>query len=66
MMHRDRGQLSLADGLIEGSAGRNARLDRIDNLLDWSPIEALVSDIYSSPTGRPSVLPLCMVKALLL
>jgi hypothetical protein len=33
-MRRELGQLSLADGLVEG-AGRNWQLERIGALVDW-------------------------------
>ncbi len=66
MAHRDLGQLSLADGVLHGSAGSNARLDRIDGLLDWSAFESRLSVIYSARGGRPSYPPLTMFKSLLL
>ena len=46
--------------------GRNARLERIAELLDWAPLAALVGGIYAKRTGRPSYPPLLMVKVLLL
>jgi IS5 family transposase len=64
-MHRQSGQLSLADALAAG-AGANPRLERIDGLLDWTRLAAVVAPIYAAPTGRPSYPPLLMVKALLL
>lgn len=57
----DLGEAWLCEGL-----GRNARLDRIDELFDWSSVEGLVSGLYRSRTGRPSWPPLTMVKVLLL
>lgn len=35
-MRRELGQLSLADGLVEGGAGRNRQLEKIGALVDWS------------------------------
>ena len=35
------GQLSLADGLVEGGAGRNRQLERIAALVDWTAFERL-------------------------
>jgi IS5 family transposase len=54
MAHRERGQLSLADGVVHQRAGLNERLSRIDALLDWSPFTARLSVIYTS-IRRPSV-----------
>lgn len=65
-MHRQTGQLSLADGLVTAGVGDNARLERIDRLLDWAALAAVVAPVYAAPTGRPSYPPLLMVKALLL
>ena len=64
-MHRRSGQLSLADGLVAGVGG-NARLERVDRLLDWGALASVVAPIHSAPTGRPGYVPLAMVKALLL
>ena len=51
----------MAEGL-----GRDERLERIAELVEWDELSALVEEIYSSPEGRPSYPPLMMVKALLL
>ena len=53
MAHRMRGQLSLADGLVAGG-GSNQRLERINDLLDWSTFEDPLSVIYASKRGRQS------------
>jgi IS5 family transposase len=63
-MHRKVGQPSFAEAFVEG--GKNARLDRIAGLIDWSPLERLLAGIYASGTGRPSYPPLVMLKVLLL
>lgn len=65
-MHRESGQLSLSDGLVHGTAGRNPRLERIEALFDWAPFAALLAPIYGAPTGRPSYPPLLLFKALVL
>lgn len=64
-MHQEMGQRSFADEAV-ASKGRSGRLERIHDLIDWTPLAALVAPIYSSPTGRPSYPPLVMVKALIL
>lgn len=63
-MHRDVGQASFADLLVQG--GRNARLDRIAGLIDWSRVEGLLEGVYASATGRPAHPPLVLLKILLL
>lgn len=63
-MHREVGQSSFAEALISG--GSNARLERIDGLIDWPRLEGLLAGVYSSSTGRPSYPPLTMLKVLLL
>jgi transposase, IS5 family len=65
-MRRELGQLSLADGLVEGGAGRNRQLAKIASLVDWSGFERLLGDIYAAPVGRPSYGPLVLLRCLLL
>ena len=64
-MRRELGQLSLADGLVEG-AGRNRQLERIAALVDWAAFERLLGDVYAAPVGRPSYGPVVLMKCLLL
>ena len=64
-MHQRTGQHSFADEVV-ASKGQSSRLERIDELIDWEPVAALVAPIFGSPTGRPSYPPLVMVKALIL
>jgi transposase, IS5 family len=64
-MRRELGQLSLADGLVEG-AGRNRQLAKIAALVDWAAFERLLGDIYAAPVGRPSYGPLVLLRCLLL
>lgn len=59
-------QSSFLDALLPSGFGRNARLEAIDGLIEWSRIEAIVSVVHSAETGRPPYAPLSMVKALLL
>lgn len=59
-------QSSFLDALLPPGFGRNARLDAIDVLIDWSRLEALVIAVRSGEVGRPPYAPLSMLKALLL
>ena len=65
-MHRSSGQGDLGQVWLSAKLGRNTRLERIAGAFDWAAVEALVSGVYASRTGRPSFAPLTMVKALLL
>lgn len=65
-MRRELGQLSLADGLVEGGAGRNRQLEKIAALVDWAAFERLLGDVYAAPVGRPSYGPVVLLKCLLL
>jgi IS5 family transposase len=65
-MRRELGQLSLADGLVDGGAGRNRQLERIAALVDWAAFERLLGDVYAAPVGRPSYGPVVLLKCLLL
>ena len=49
---RELGQMSLTDGLGEGAAGRNRRLERI-TLVDPPAFERLWGDICAAPARRP-------------
>lgn len=59
-------QRGFAESFLPSGFGRNARLERIAGLLDWSPIEALVQQVRAGGTGRPPYRALAMFKALLL
>jgi IS5 family transposase len=65
-MRRELGQLSLADGLVEGGAGRNRQLEQIAALVDWAGFERLLAEVYAAPVGRPSYGPLVLLRCLLL
>lgn len=66
MAQRKITQMSLADGLIARREGQNMRLERIDRLIDWSRIEALLAPIYASRRGRKSYPLVCLFKSLVL
>jgi len=66
MRRETSGQLSLADGLVAPGLGANARLRRIEALLDWPALGAELADIHAAPTGRPSYPVGLLLRALLL
>jgi hypothetical protein len=65
-MHRSTPSPELLDACLPPRVGRNARLERLPQLIDWGPLEALVADLHAAPLGRPSYPPLLVVKVLLL
>ena len=65
-MHRSTHSPELIDAWLPPRVGRNARLERLTQLIDWAPLEALVAGLHAAPVGRPSYPPLLMVKVLLL
>lgn len=60
------GQSSFVDAFLPAGFGRNARLERISGLLDWSRLEALLRPVRSGEVGRPPYAALAMFRALLL
>jgi transposase, IS5 family len=66
MWREQRRQRSLAEQLISAQAGRNRRLQRIDELIEWAAVESQLSAIYAAGEGRPAYRPLVLFKALLL
>jgi transposase, IS5 family len=59
-------QSSFIDSWLPAGLGRNARLERITGLIDWTAIESLVRTVRCGETGRPPYSALAMFKALLL
>ena len=62
----ERDSFGLADGLVEGGAGRNRQLERIAVLVDWAAFERLLCDVYAAPVERPSYGPVVLLRCLLL
>ena len=60
------GQVGFAEAFLPAGFGRNARLERIAGLIDWTPLEALVRRVRPGTMGRPPYRALVMVRALLL
>jgi len=52
-MHLEASDPTFIDALIHPNAGRNDRLDRIDRLIDWPKVAAILDDVHAAPEGRP-------------
>ncbi len=65
-MHLEASDPSFIDILIPSNTGRNDRLDRIDRLIDWPKVAALLDDVHAAPEGRPAYRPVTMVKIIVL
>ena len=61
-----RGQLGFAEAFVSPCLGANRKLERLDALIDWSPLERLASQVRTGRRGRPPYAPLSMLKALYL
>ena len=65
-MHQEMGRPSLLEAWLPEKLGRNERLERIDEVVDWERLGAVVAGIHASGEGWPSYPPLMLVKILLL
>ena len=65
MSERVRGQLSLADSLAHRRRGLNEWLDRVSAVIDWRPVEGLLSPLAPPVRGAPGYAPLILFKAVL-
>ena len=65
---RQVGQGSLAEAWLrpESGLGKNARLERIDALVQWYRLAKILEKLRSAKTGRPAYPPLVLLKVLLL
>ncbi len=65
-MHRTVSGGSFVEALLPERLGRNAKLERLDAVVDWTPLAEVVAGIHAAPAGRPSYPPLVMVNVLVL
>lgn len=65
MRQRPVPQMNLLDGLI-ASAPSNDFLERLDALVDWTPIQRRLEAMFTAATGALPKPPLCVFKMLLL
>lgn len=66
MSERKRGQMSLADGLVNRRKGLSERLDQVSRLIDWAALELLLSPLAPAERGAPGYAPIVLFKAVLL
>ena len=57
---------TFVDAFLPPNAGRNDRLDRIDRLIDWPKVAAILDGVHAAPEGRPAYRPITMVKIIVL
>ena len=65
-MHRRVGEKGFVDRLLERRTARKEHLRRIEALIDWGAIAALLCGIHGRKTGRPGYPGLVLFKCLLL
>ena len=65
-MHLEASDPTFIDAFLPSNAGRNDRLDRIDRLIDWPKVAAILDDVHAAPEGRPAYPPVTMVKIIVL
>lgn len=58
--------MSLVEVWRSAKLGRNARLEAVNQVVDWEPVDRVVGDLRASRLGRPAFPPRLMFKALLL
>lgn len=63
-MHRATQPPELIDAWLPARVGRNARLGRLTEFIDWTPLVALVAELHAAPVGRSSCQPLPLVRVL--
>ena len=66
MAHKSLSQVSFSDLMLNLKKGLNESLDKVNNLVDWQPIEKILGGIYNSVRGPKSYPPLTLFKALLI
>ena len=66
MAERRIGQLGFADCAVVSAGGSSSVLDRVAGLVDWVPVERLLSPLRSGAMGAPGYPALMLFKALVL
>jgi hypothetical protein len=55
MAERQIGQLSFVDGFVVEAGRANSMLLRVSELVDWKPVETLLSSLRSGRMGAPAI-----------
>lgn len=55
-----------AFGFAQAERGRSARLDAVEQAIDWTPVGRLLDGVHAAAKGEPAWPPLALFKALLL
>lgn len=59
-------QMGLVEAFLDPKLGANRKLERLNALIDWTPLERAAKRVRRGTTGRPPYAPLSMLKALYL
>jgi len=59
-------QMGLVEAFLDPKLGANRKLERLNALIDWAPLERVARRLRRGTTGRPPYAPLAMLKALYL
>lgn len=59
-------QMGLVEALLDPKLGANRKLERLNALIDWTPLERVAKRVRRGETGRPPYASLAMLKALYL
>lgn len=62
----DKQQMGLVEAFLDPRLGANRKLERLNGLIDWGPLERVAKRLRRASTGRPPYAPLAMLKALYL
>ena len=65
-MQKPMSGMSFVEVLLPGRVGRNEKLERINEAVDWHKLGKVVKEIYAAPVGRPSYPSVVMVKIMML
>jgi IS5 family transposase len=66
-MHRPRQQRGFVDHLVGAGRSRSDKFfAKVEEAIDWAPLEAMLGGLHNAKTGRPSHPPLVLFKILLL
>jgi IS5 family transposase len=59
-------QMGLVEAFLDPKLGANRKLERLNGLIDWTPLGRVAKGVRRGATGRPPYAPLAMLKALYL